>query len=332
MRIARFMSNPIQVEFKAHRKDFFDNRHGLNVRVGDHAVVQADIGVDVGKVCLISDATAEDIAGGKELKAFIRVANPDEISKLVENRNDEEAAKKLVMQKIAEHGLKMKLVDAEFQFDRKRLVFFFTADKRVDFRALVKDLAGHFKTRIELRQIGVRDEARRVDGVGPCGKTLCCSTHLTQFKPIVTDFAKEQGLQLNPAKLTGLCGRLKCCLAYERDFYVNTLSLFPGVGTAVKTSRGQGEIKHIDIIGNKVFVRHNNDEWENLTLEEMAKLLGIDIGQLQACGHGGNGDGCKSGKCETHDKVKEGEIENPLRDFMEKDTFFDDHNFPRPKI
>lgn len=329
------MQNPIQVEFKANRKEFFLNKNNLVIKTGDHVVVQAENGVDVGKVSLTHEQIPQDMIGEKELRQFIRVANPDEVTKLVENRNDEEKAKTVVKQRIAKHGLKMKLVDAEYQFDRKKVVFFFTAEKRVDFRSLVKDLAGEFKTRIELRQIGVRDEAKRVDGYGPCGRPLCCSGHLTSFQPISTDFAKEQGLQLNPAKLTGLCGRLKCCLAYERDFYVKTLSQFPGVGAPIKTKKGRGEIKHVDIIGNKIHVKHHDDdEWETLTLEQVAEILGIDLDQIHKDGIGcsSGGDGCKSGKCDTHDHVKEGRMQNPLKEFMEDDPFFDDHNFPRPQI
>ena len=324
------MVTPIQVEFKALRKEYYDNKHNLNIKLGEHVVVQAESGVDLGKICLTPDRIPTEAIEGRELRAFVRVANPDEISRLVENRNEEEKAKSIVKQKIAEHGLRMKLVDAEYQFDRKRLVFFFTADKRVDFRNLVRDLAGQFKTRIELRQIGVRDESKRVGGYGPCGKELCCSSHLTEFKPITTDFAKDQGLQLNPTKLTGLCGRLKCCLAYERDFYVKTLSKFPGIGSQIKTSKGPGEIKHLDIIGNKVFVHHHkDDDWETLTLEEVASIRGIDLDEIQGCS--ANGGGCSSGKCSTHDKVEEGKMVNPLKDFVEKDPYFDEHNFPRPK-
>ncbi len=322
------MNDPIQVEFKSARKEFFINKNSLHVKLGDHVVVQSEMGVDLGKVSLTTDQIPENYITEKELRQFIRLANPDEITKLVENRNEEEKAKAAVKMRIAKHGLKMKLVDAEFQFDRKRIVFFFTAEKRVDFRQLVKDLAMEFRTRIELRQIGVRDEAKRVDGYGPCGKKLCCSGHLTEFQPISTEYAKDQGLQLNPAKLTGLCGRLKCCLAYERDFYVNTLSKFPGVGAPIKTPKGPGEVKHVDIIANKVHIKHDNDdEWETLTLEQVAGILGIDIGVETGCG-----TGCSSGKCDTHDKIADGEMTNPLKDFMENDEFFDDKNFPRPKI
>lgn len=328
------MPNCIQVEFKARRKEYFFNKSNLTLRKGDAVIVQAENGVDLGVVSLTPDQIPDHETEGRELRYLIRLAIPDEMKKLTENRDEEKKSMGLVRERIAKYGLRMKLVDAEYQFDRRRLVFFFTADKRVDFRLLVRDLASEFKTRIELRQIGVRDEAKRVDGYGPCGKRLCCSEHLTEFKPITTEFAKDQGLQLNPSKLTGLCGRLKCCLAYERDFYVHTLSQFPGIGSMIKTPRGPGEIKHIDIIGNKVHVKRDSDEWDTLTLEEVADMLGIDLSTVHGCGTGcaTGGDGCQSGKCDTHDKVKAGEVENPLKDFIEKDTFFDDHNIPPPQI
>lgn len=324
------MSAIIQVGFKSHRKDFFENKHNLHVKVGEHVIVQAETGVDLGVVTMTE--VMPELAGSKPLRTFVRLANPDEIKRLGENRVDEIHAEELFRVKVNKCGLKMKLVEAEYQFDRRRVVFYFTSEKRVDFRALVRELASEFKTRIELRQIGVRDEAKRVGGYGPCGQPLCCSCHLQDFQPITTEFAKVQGLQLNPSKLTGLCGRLKCCLAFEREFYVNTLSRFPGVGSPIKTSRGKGEIRHIDIIGNKVFVRHGHDEeWETLTLEQVADIMGIDLSALYGCATDKNAGG-HTDKCETHERIERGEIENPLKEFMEKDAFFDDHHFPRPTI
>jgi cell fate regulator YaaT (PSP1 superfamily) len=327
------MSNVIQVTFKSHRRDFFDNKHNLHVKVGDYVIVQAESGVDLGVVTM--DETPEALVPQKELRTFVRLANPDEIHRVGENRADEVRAEEIFRQKVEKSGLKMKLVEAEYQFDRRRIVFYFTADKRVDFRSLVRDLAAEFRTRIELRQIGVRDEAKRVGGYGPCGKELCCSAHLQGFQPITTEFARDQGLQLNPSKLTGLCGRLKCCLAYERDFYVNTLSKFPGIGDSLRTARGTGEIKHVDIIGNKVYVKHRSEEeWETLRLEEVASLLGLDLNEVYGCPgdcKGGEG-GCRSSHCETHAKVESGAVQNPLKEFMENDPFFKDHKFPRPAI
>lgn len=323
------MSAVIQVGFKSHRKDFFENKHNLHVRVGEFVIVQAETGVDLGLVTM-TDVVPPDT--GKPIKTFVRIANPDEVKRLDENRADERRAGEIFKQKVSKCGLKMKLVEAEYQFDRRRIVFYFTSEKRVDFRALVKELAAEFKTRIELRQIGVRDEAKRIGGYGPCGQELCCSCHMQDFQPITTEFAKVQGLQLNPSKLTGLCGRLKCCLAYERDFYIKTLSQFPGVGDALETSRGRGEIKHVDIIGNRVHVRHpNSDDWETLTLENVAELMHIDLTSLYGCPSDGSSSGCAK-HCDSHDRVEQGDQSNPLKDFMEKDPFFDVHKFPRPGI
>lgn len=267
----------IFVEFKANRKDYFYNKDALPLQKNDYVLVEAEMGVDFGRIRLTSEEVDLQAIEGRELRSVIRAAIPSDLEALAENRRAEERAKGIIKEKIIKFGLKMKLVDAEYQFDRKKLVFFFTADKRVDFRALVRDLAAEFKTRIELRQIGVRDEAKRVDGYGPCGRRLCCSSFLTEFKPITTESARDQGLQLNPSKLTGMCGRLKCCLAYERDYYVSTLSRLPRQGSPITTDKGEGEILHLDIIRNLVQIRHSDGEIETLALEEVSELLKIDL-------------------------------------------------------
>jgi cell fate regulator YaaT (PSP1 superfamily) len=272
------MNNSILVEFKSNRKEYFDNKDRLEIKKNDYVLVQAEIGMDLGKVHLTSEQIPDEFLEDKELKSVVRLAVADDIVKLNENRIEEEKAKETVRQKIVKYALKMKLVDAEYQYDRKRLVFFFTAEKRVDFRSLVRDLAGEFKTRIELRQIGVRDESKRVDGFGPCGWRMCCSNHLTEFNPITTDCAKDQCLQLNPSKLTGICGRLKCCLSYERDYYVSTLTKLPKIGYPVTTAKGPGTINAIDIIGNKIQIQHGQDgDMEVLNFEEASKYLNIDL-------------------------------------------------------
>ncbi len=276
------MHNVIQVEFKSNRKEYFNNKDALAVSRNDYVLVEAEVGMDIGRVRFGPEEIDPQTVEGRELRPVIRLALNADLEALAENRKDEESAKEIIRQKIVKYGLKMKLVDAEYQFDRKRLVFFFTAEKRVDFRALVRDLAGEFKTRIELRQIGVRDESKRVDGYGPCGRRLCCSSFLTEFKPITTESAKDQGLQLNPAKLTGMCGRLKCCLSYERDFYVSTLTRLPRVGTTITTKEGPGEIIHIDIIRNLMQVKHNNGEIETISLADAARFLKIDLNGIVA--------------------------------------------------
>lgn len=271
------MQNIIQVEFKANRKEYYFNKDSLAVKKNDFVLVEAEVGLDMGKVRFGPDDIDQQSVEGRELRSVIRLALNDDLNTLDENRKEEEKAKSVIRDKIIKFGLKMKLVDAEYQFDRKRLVFYFTAEKRVDFRALVRELAGEFKTRIELRQIGVRDESKRIDGYGPCGRRVCCSSFLTEFKPVTTESAKDQGLQLNPSKLTGMCGRLKCCLGYERDFYVSTLTRLPRVGTPIKTQRGPGEITNVDIIRNLITVRHGDGEMEIISLSEAAQFMKIDL-------------------------------------------------------
>ncbi len=272
------MLNVIQVEFKANRKEYFLNTDSLEIKKDDYVLVEAEVGLDLGQVRLGHEQIDPQSIEGKEFRPIIRLALNDDLNTLEENRKEEEKAKDIIRQKIVKFGLKMKLVDAEYQFDRKRLVFYFTAEKRVDFRALVRDLAGEFKTRIELRQIGVRDESKRIDGYGPCGRRVCCSSFLTEFKPVTTESAKDQGLQLNPSKLTGMCGRLKCCLGYERDFYVSTLTRLPRVGTPITTLHGPGEIIHVDIIRSIILVKHGGEgEVETISLSEAAQFLKIDL-------------------------------------------------------
>jgi cell fate regulator YaaT (PSP1 superfamily) len=182
------------------------------------------------------------------LKKVIRVATENDIKTLKENKEKEKDAFKLCEQKIEAHGLEMSLVDAEYTFDRSKLLFYFTADGRVDFRELVKDLASTFKTRIELRQIGVRDESKMVGGLGICGRPFCCNTFLTDFQPVSIKMAKEQGLSLNPTKISGTCGRLMCCLKYEQDTYEHLLRVTPKVGAIVDTPDGKGRVIEVNLI------------------------------------------------------------------------------------
>lgn len=294
------MNELYQVEFKSLRKNYFVNGRNLNLGIGDAVIVEADNGEDLGIVSK-NDAMIDPDARKKkrEYKNIKRIVQEYDKRKLAENREREERALKDVVVRVDKHGLKMKLVEAEYQFDRAKLTFYFTAEKRVDFRALVKDLAADYKTRIELRQIGVRDEAKRVDGYGPCGRKLCCSGFLTQFNPITTQFAKTQHLPLNPSKLSGLCGRLKCCLAYENDFYEQAQKMFPKVEDRIEfPDQGVGVVRNIDILNNKVHLKfERTDEWQTMTLDEIANILNIDLSDVPGCG---NKDGC--GSCGTHDK------------------------------
>ena len=212
------MSDLIEVVFKGRRREYFTNPREIPVRDGDWVIVQADRGIDLGKVHHTSEWVKREDAPAK-LRELLRPAQPEDLEVFERNRSKETRAYDTAKERIVHRDVDMKLVDVEFQFDGNRITFFFTAEKRVDFRDLVKDLASIFRTRIELRQIGVRDEAGRIGGVGTCGRELCCATWLRQFEPITLKMAKDQGLSPSPSKISGACGRLKCCLRYELDFY-----------------------------------------------------------------------------------------------------------------
>jgi cell fate regulator YaaT (PSP1 superfamily) len=223
------MAKVLEIEFKGCRRSFYANPLEFPAAVGDWVVVQADKGEELGRVVNMG-ALVDQRAGKQELPEMIRKQSREDMLRHKENQKLERETFFDCRKRIEEHGLGMKLVDVEYQFDRNKITFFFTAEKRVDFRNLVRDLASRYRTRIELRQIGVRDEAKRMGGIGLCGRRLCCTTFLREFEPVVTQFAKEQNLPLNPTKLSGCCGRLMCCLRYEREFYAEMLKNFPEMG------------------------------------------------------------------------------------------------------
>jgi cell fate regulator YaaT (PSP1 superfamily) len=206
------------IRFKKAGKIYYFDPDGNNLVPGGFAIVETSRGLEFGEVVVApKEVTQEEVV--QPLKKVIRSAGEEDCQKILENRQKEEEAFDLALQKIQEHGLDMKLVDVEYTFDRSKVIFYFTADGRVDFRDLVKDLAAVFRTRIELRQIGVRDEAKMIGGLGPCGRVLCCHTFLGEFEPVSIRMAKDQNLSLNPTKISGVCGRLMCCLRYESDAY-----------------------------------------------------------------------------------------------------------------
>lgn len=258
----------IEIKFKAERKALFLNTQQFPFKSGDLAIVEAEKGEDLGRVSQLSlalvDAQVSDGNGG--LKKILRKASDRDLIRIQENKVAEGKAFEICRQKITVHSLDMKLVDCEYQFDGNKITFFFTADKRIDFRELVKDLAGEYRTRIELRQIGVRDEAKRIGGYGVCGRQLCCSCWINEFAPITTQAAKDQNLPLNPNKLAGVCGRLKCCLMYERDFYNQAIAQFPGLAKPIKTERGEGIIAKIDIFHDTITVKYPSGEYEVMPL------------------------------------------------------------------
>lgn len=248
------MEKVVGVRFRNVGKIYYFNPKNYKVKVGDHVIVETARGVEYGRVVLEPRSVKEDEVV-HPLKEVLRVATKEDEDHEAENRQKEKEAFKICKKKIREHGLDMKLIDAEYTFDNNKVLFYFTADGRIDFRQLVKDLASVFKTRIELRQIGVRDETKILGGIGICGRTLCCHTYLSEFAPVSIKMAKEQNLSLNPTKISGLCDRLMCCLKYEQDHYEQTRKRMPRVGREIITPDGLGVINAINVLEETVRVR-----------------------------------------------------------------------------
>lgn len=231
----------IGVRFNDAGKIYYFAPNGATVKLGDRVIVETARGVEIGKVSIENkEIKKSEIVA--PLKNIIRIATKEDLERAEENKRLGLEAHKTAVAKIHEHKLSMKLVNVEYTFDRSKILFYFTADGRVDFRDLVKTLAGIFKTRIELRQIGVRDEAKNMGSVGVCGRKLCCSSFLDEFQPVSIKMAKEQGLSLNPTKISGVCGRLMCCLQYEQEGYEEMLKIVPPRGSIVETEDGRGTI------------------------------------------------------------------------------------------
>lgn len=258
------MINVIGVRFRRTGKIYFFDPVEFDIKLGDNVIVETARGVEYGAV-VIGPRFVEDDKVIQPLKPVIRIATEEdnEIEKI--NKIKEKEAFAICLEKIAKHGLEMKLIDAEYTFDNNKVLFYFTADGRIDFRELVKDLAAIFKTRIELRQIGVRDETKIVGGIGVCGRSLCCNTHLAEFAPVSIKMAKEQNLSLNPTKISGVCGRLMCCLKNEQEAYEELNSKLPNVGDFVTTNdNAKGEVQSVSVLKQlvKVIVTLENDEKE----------------------------------------------------------------------
>lgn len=242
----------VEIAFKTPRKDFYRNPKLIELSPGDYCIVQAERGEDLGVVVRFSDQHKPK--RNVKIREVIRQANQEDISRLKELRAMERSASDVCREKVQTHGLPMKVVDVEYQFDGNKITFFFTSEQRVDFRQLVKDLAATFKTRIELRQIGARDEAKRFPGYGVCGKGTCCTRWLTEFEPVSLRMAKEQNLPLTPSKLTGVCGRLMCCLSYELDTYRVKTGGLPGIGDKVTWQGQKAKVEKIDIFKEEVIL------------------------------------------------------------------------------
>ena len=248
------MKNIIGVRFKKLGKIYFFNPKGLKVKKGDNVIVETTQGEEYGEV-MIPNRFVNDEKIIAPLKKVIRLANNKDDKHYEECRKKEKEAFKTCQKKIKEHNLKMTLTDVEYKFDDSKILFYFTADGRIDFRELVKDLAAIYKTRIELRQIGVRDEVKRIGGNGVCGRELCCCTFLRDFEAVSIKMAKEQKISLNPSKISGNCGRLMCCLKYESNVYEDKLKRLPNIGAIVKTEDGEGEVDNIETLKEIVRVK-----------------------------------------------------------------------------
>ena len=269
-----------EVVFKGERRGYYINTTGLELTANMFVVVEAEKGVDLGMVGMTGEQAflktklRNKPCQNEPTRSVVRVAEEGELNVLKFHRDQEHTAYQVCNGKIELLKLPMKLVDVEYQFDRNRITFYFTADGRVDFRELVRELASEYRTRIELRQIGPRDEAKRLGGYGVCGRELCCSSWLGNFEPVSTDMAKLQNLTLNPFKLAGQCGRLKCCISYEVQLYEELLKKFPPLDYRFQAPKGSARIEKLDIFQDAIYVQYEKGEgWDRFTLDELKKLL-----------------------------------------------------------
>jgi cell fate regulator YaaT (PSP1 superfamily) len=262
----------VGIQFQNNGKIHYFDSCDLMLKPGDYVVADTAKGLDLGEV-VIGIREAEESANAP-MRKIVRIATPQDVQHSSENREKEREAYQTCQKKIAEHQLDMKLVSVEYAFDNSKILFYFTANGRVDFRSLVKDLASVFKMRIELRQIGVRDEAKMLGGLGPCGRPICCGAFLDEFQPVSIKMAKEQNLSLNPTKISGVCGRLMCCLKYEQDHYEQTRKKMPKTGREVSTPAGTGIVSDLNILKETVSVRittGDSSEIKEFPLEEIIR-------------------------------------------------------------
>ena len=248
------MAEIIGVRFRNVGKIYYFDPDGARLRQGDRVIVETSRGVECGEVMMINREIDEESVP-QPLKKLIRLATKEDLARIAENAAKEKTAYQICARKIEAHKLDMKLVSVEYTFDNSKILFYFTADGRIDFRELVKDLASVFRTRIELRQIGVRDEAKMLGGIGICGRPFCCASFLSGFQPVSIKMAKEQGLSLNPVKISGACGRLMCCLKYEQEAYTDLLRSTPPIGSLVSTPEGRGVVTEVNLLTGMLHVR-----------------------------------------------------------------------------
>ena len=296
------MTDVIEVRFKGNRKEFFSWPSAEPLALHDSVIVEVDRGQDLGRVSAVGPVAAKKCAGScsgcslaaphplspspqsgegeretASLRRIVRRATADDAAVAEQLHREEEDVRRRVMERVKSHALPMKVSDAEWQWDRKKLTVYFTAEQRVDFRALVRDLASLFHTRIELRQIGARDEAKRLDGVGRCGRQYCCSSWLPELRPVSLALAKDQHLSLNPSQISGGCGRLLCCLRYEHDFYVQTRKRFPKEGRVLRTAIGAERVLAVDVFRETVTLRTDAGDTRVVSLEKLkGEVSGAD--------------------------------------------------------
>ena len=287
------MTDVIEVRFKGNRKEFFSWPSAEPLALHDSVIVEVDRGQDLGRVSAVGPVAAKKCAGScsgcslaesatpppaaEPLRHILRRATADDAAVAEQLQREEEDVRRRVMERVKSHTLPMKVSDAEWQWDKRKLTVYFTADQRVDFRALVRDLASLFHTRIELRQIGARDEAKRLDGVGRCGRQYCCSSWLPELRPVSLALAKDQHLSLNPSQISGGCGRLLCCLRYEHDFYVQTRKRFPKEGRMLRTAVGAERVLAVDVFRETVTLRTDAGDTRVVSLEKLkGEVAGAD--------------------------------------------------------
>jgi cell fate regulator YaaT (PSP1 superfamily) len=274
------MVKVVGVRFKRAGKIYYFDPDEFPIEKGMNVIVETARGVEFGEVVMPPrEVPDEEIVA--PLKKVMRIATGDDVRHAAENKKKEKDAFGICLQKIRDHNLEMKLIDVEYTFDNNKILFYFTADGRVDFRELVKDLASVFKTRIELRQIGVRDESKMMGGVGVCGRELCCCSHLGEFQPVSIKMAKEQGLSLNPTKISGNCGRLMCCLRYEQDAYDHIIKIAPKIGAVVDTPDGQGVVIERYLLKETAKVKLDKDNETDLRSYRFSEIRVIQDVSVQ---------------------------------------------------
>ena len=274
------MITVVGIRFKSAGKIYYFDPGSLSIKKGDNVIVETARGIEFGG-CVTGPKNIDEEEIVSPLKSVIRKATPEDEAKYKENKSKEKEAFEICLEKIKIHDLDMKLIDVEYTFDNNKVIFYFTADGRVDFRELVKDLASVFRTRIELRQIGVRDEAKMIGGLGPCGKSMCCSTFLGDFAPVSIKMAKEQNLSLNPTKISGICGRLMCCLNYEQEAYEDIRKVLPKVSSVVDTPFGRGEVIGNSIVKERVKVKLNTEDGEEIIKDVSIKDISLVSGSFE---------------------------------------------------